>query len=426
MPTLSQHKQESIANLKQGPEHILFLDHLRGVAIIFVLLIHSFSWTFWPIYNEDQLRWSGWVRDLHAPLSFLALWPASLGWSGVSIFFVVSGFCIHLSHARSSQKGFGTFFTRRFFRIYPPYLLAFLFFAFVFPQSRLGLGLGFATHHWNGNLTAFKETVAQVLTHVFLVQNFSRHYCYAVSDAFWSIAVEVQLYALYPLLYWLAMRVGWLRVLYLTGMFELGLRGLESILSLLPHPAALPEWISGSPLFYWYSWSVGATLADAYLKGTPLPFRNFSLRFWPLVFLLSYSLKPLAPFCFTLAAVSTVYLIADLLSRPNLNLNMSGIRGLILNGLRWTGIISYSTYLIHEPILSYWHDHLPGLFARLFHWHTVPLTVTFISCISFCTVIIVLSYPFYRHIELPSIAWGKRILQKAKNSPRSEGGSPHY
>ncbi|MCI0658269.1 MAG: acyltransferase family protein, partial [Acidobacteria bacterium] len=100
-------------------EHITFLDTLRGIAIALVFAFHSLG----PSFGVDHLAWSGWLRDFSSVRrSFLALLPASLGWSGVAIFFVVSGFCIHLSHERSRRKGFKVFFIRRFFRIYPPYL----------------------------------------------------------------------------------------------------------------------------------------------------------------------------------------------------------------------------------------------------------------------------------------------------------------
>ena len=51
---------------------------------------------------------------------------------GVAIFFVVSGFCIHLSFRRGAPGDWRGFFIRRFFRIYPPYFLAVLIFAFFF------------------------------------------------------------------------------------------------------------------------------------------------------------------------------------------------------------------------------------------------------------------------------------------------------
>jgi peptidoglycan/LPS O-acetylase OafA/YrhL len=55
------------------------------------------------------------------------------GHMGVAMFFVVSGFCIHLSHARSNSRSWVEFSRRRFFRIYPPYLLSLLVFYFMWP-----------------------------------------------------------------------------------------------------------------------------------------------------------------------------------------------------------------------------------------------------------------------------------------------------
>lgn len=87
---------------KAGPaERILFLDYIRAVAILLVVAFHSLD----PSFGLIHLEWGrGWWMDFgHVSLSFLALLPVSFGWAGVAIFFVVSGFCIHLSHERSRQ-----------------------------------------------------------------------------------------------------------------------------------------------------------------------------------------------------------------------------------------------------------------------------------------------------------------------------------
>ena len=55
---------------------------------------------------------------------------SSFGYIGVFLFFVISGFCIHLQWAKSQAQGqpqsikFGAFWKRRFRRLYPPYLIA--------------------------------------------------------------------------------------------------------------------------------------------------------------------------------------------------------------------------------------------------------------------------------------------------------------
>jgi peptidoglycan/LPS O-acetylase OafA/YrhL len=83
------------------------LDGLRGFAILQVISVHYF-------YNPDA--------NLPAGLHFLQRLFA-LGWTGVDLFFVLSGFLIGgiLLDARDSPNYFKTFYIRRFFRIAPLY-----------------------------------------------------------------------------------------------------------------------------------------------------------------------------------------------------------------------------------------------------------------------------------------------------------------
>ena len=104
------------------------LDAIRGAAILAVFLFHSLGVSF----GFDKLPWNGLFRDFaNASKSFLLLYPLTYGSAGVAIFFVVSGFCIHLSFSKGSDKRWASFANRRLFRIYPPYLFALLIFFFV-------------------------------------------------------------------------------------------------------------------------------------------------------------------------------------------------------------------------------------------------------------------------------------------------------
>src|SRR5258708_11706525 len=90
------------------------LDGLRGVAILSVLVWHYFY--FHPAAGHHPV---GLARQLYVHFEqFLAL-----GWSGVDLFFVLSGFLIGgiLLNARNSPSYFRTFYLRRFFRIVPIY-----------------------------------------------------------------------------------------------------------------------------------------------------------------------------------------------------------------------------------------------------------------------------------------------------------------
>ena len=118
--------------------HMSVLDAARRAAILMVYLYHCLDVT----YGFDQLPWSGFWHSFNVPRTFLALVPMTYGSAGVAVLFVISGFCIHLSHSRTQEPGFRAFFCRRFLRIHPPYLCALVLFALVPPWSSMDSGSG--------------------------------------------------------------------------------------------------------------------------------------------------------------------------------------------------------------------------------------------------------------------------------------------
>ena len=95
--------------------HQPVLDGVRGLAIVLVL-VHNLN-----VLQGHQTP-AGHVLDLFD----------DLGWVGVQLFFVLSGFLITgiLIDTKTSTRYFGTFFVRRILRIFPLYY-ATLFVAFV-------------------------------------------------------------------------------------------------------------------------------------------------------------------------------------------------------------------------------------------------------------------------------------------------------
>jgi peptidoglycan/LPS O-acetylase OafA/YrhL len=100
----------AVGLVKARPERIPELDGLRGVAIVSVMLFHYMSDA--PGYGTFGFAYK--FRQLFR-----------LGWSGVDLFFVLSGFLIGgiLLDARKSNSYFRTFYARRAFRILPMYFL---------------------------------------------------------------------------------------------------------------------------------------------------------------------------------------------------------------------------------------------------------------------------------------------------------------
>src|SRR5258708_24994291 len=102
-------------NDPRGTEkHLMGADVLRGAAILMVMIYHGFG----RVYGF-YLPWNGYWRDFRRPPDALLIpgYPLSLGWAGVALFFVLSGFCIHLSFLRASRFTNRQFFWRRFWRI---------------------------------------------------------------------------------------------------------------------------------------------------------------------------------------------------------------------------------------------------------------------------------------------------------------------
>jgi peptidoglycan/LPS O-acetylase OafA/YrhL len=143
------------------------LDLLRAIAIVWVMLFHSYI-----------------VGGLGPDFA----WLSRYGWAGVDIFFVLSGFLIGSQVLRPLQRGeqlsFGGFYTRRAWRILPAFAVVLAAYAW-FPALREAPGLQpwwqFATFSMN-----------------LLIDYGSNQ---AFSHA-WSLCVEEHFYLVFPLLAW--------------------------------------------------------------------------------------------------------------------------------------------------------------------------------------------------------------------------------
>jgi peptidoglycan/LPS O-acetylase OafA/YrhL len=170
------------------------LDGLRGMAILFVLLFHYVY--FANVENGVAPPSNGFVA--HGQQLF------AMGWAGVDLFFVLSGFLIGgiLLDARSSPRYFGTFYARRFYRIIPLYYLWIgVYFLLV-----LGPFHG-PTALLSGNL----EKWTSVPIYFLFLQNSVKiaHATFGTAwlGALWSLAVEEQFYLVMPLaIYFLSRR----------------------------------------------------------------------------------------------------------------------------------------------------------------------------------------------------------------------------
>jgi peptidoglycan/LPS O-acetylase OafA/YrhL len=165
---------DSIQTGGTGPARFEALDGLRAIAIAWVLL-----WHFTP------------GRDPNQGISAIVFKLATLGWTGVDLFFVLSGFLITgiLLRAKLNNQPFAYFIICRILRIVPLYTLALLLLFFIIPIvlapypipgaiEQLRYWLFFANYKFN---------IAPPLGGLFRV------------DHFWSLAIEMQFYLVWPL-----------------------------------------------------------------------------------------------------------------------------------------------------------------------------------------------------------------------------------
>lgn len=158
--------------VKENAPHRLYgLDHLRALAIILVLMYHYRG------FNHPE-----WIDTV-----------GKFGWTGVDLFFVLSGFLISGQLFRETEKKgricLKTFFSKRFFRIIPPYLFTLLlYFCIPFFREREAL-----PPFWK--LITFTQNYG---LDVINQGTFSHA---------WSLCIEEQFYFFLPLLLMLTVKI---------------------------------------------------------------------------------------------------------------------------------------------------------------------------------------------------------------------------
>ncbi len=341
------------------------LDGIRGIAIGMVLVGHFFM-----------------IVSRPGSLLAYALVPLRLMWSGVDLFFVLSGFLIGgiLLDARDSSNYFRVFYTRRFFRIVPIY--AVLLFT-------VGLAMYLSSAGANGK---YEERFAGRLPWWYFatfLQNIgmSLHNVWGTFPlgVTWSLAVEEQFYLTLPLL-----------IRFLDRRALIGFM----VFAITSSPLLRTFFIHRDPgnFFSWYALMpcradslllgvLGATvLREPRWRGWLLGKQRFLLQ--AIAILLfgvaylgwrasSHHDALMATVGFTwLALTYLAFLLYGLLyrdSRVSHFLRWSWLRGL--------GVIAYGTYLFHEFFLGLFFGRTPFLHS----WHDVGLSVIVLFVtITFC------------------------------------------
>ena len=161
-----------------GFRSIRALDGIRGLAIIFVMLVH-----FSIVIPDSKIA----ISFVKPVLSF--------GWAGVDLFFALSGFLITgiLLDTRKADNYFSAFYARRVLRIFP------LYYSVLIVILAASAALRQRPH--NLPLVADQKLYFLYLTNWLVL--WKGQWGPNILGHFWSLAVEEQFYLIWPLCVWL-------------------------------------------------------------------------------------------------------------------------------------------------------------------------------------------------------------------------------
>jgi peptidoglycan/LPS O-acetylase OafA/YrhL len=328
------------------------LDILRGIAILLVLGFHYAYFFFW----------------------------ARIGWIGVDLFFVLSGFLISgLLFNEYKKYGcvkVGRFWIRRGFKIYPPFYVFMAVTAIIF-------------------LTAGTRTIDRdILSDLFFLQNYLPH----VWDHGWSLAVEEHFYLLLPILLLLMIRSSKNKadpfrsipyIFIALSVFCLALRIATLRITGAPSPAvSAPTHLRMDSLF------AGVTLGY-YNHFHPDLFKRLSqpsllppgLLFVSPSFLFGVNTVFMTTIGFTMLFIGFGHILMSMVNRkPS--------RNLIARLLARIGYHSYSIYLWHAPL-------------AFLVFRNSPHLVYFLVYLAVC---VVLGVVMSKLIERPSLALRDKLF----------------
>jgi peptidoglycan/LPS O-acetylase OafA/YrhL len=283
----------------------------------------------------------------------------------VMLFFVISGFCIHLSTARERVRTgkmtfhFRRFWARRFWRLYPTYFVVLCVsmgivaaLLLLRPSSSQVAAYPFPKGQW---------MLADFFVHALMLHGLIPFFDFRGGNPpLWTIAREEYLYLLYPVVLLFRRRLP----VVVTGILVMfssdGVNYAREFMHI--------DWVwlgafANKTLNYWLLWYLGTVAAEGAcgLVRIPFPFRSlWAVPLWMAasIYFPRYTLTAWGFACFTLVN----YCVARELAGR-------WVEGPVLRGTTGVGVMSYSLYLLHHPT----QDVLLSLSFRVGTYDTVPL-----------------------------------------------------
>jgi len=381
------------AGIRRGSTYFPELESLRGLAIALVFVFHADRALLFPVRTRDGAE---------SPLPLLYVWA---GHTGVTLFFVLSAFLLSLPFLDEAYGGRTVsrrqFYERRALRILPLYWVVVVVATILSSHTLADL--------WRGvPYLAFLQSKPNLPTPM-------RPY----SGVWWSLATEVQFYVLLPLIalafgrsrrVTLALLAGY-AVAYLAVATGLVLPGIEPWLRAQSVVGRGPLFVFGI-LAAWFYRRHGDAVRARLAASRPLAVGGADLIlaavFVALAFLLRWVNRsgffPIeetqwyvwhVPEGVFWTAVVLILLLAPLRLKAVLSNPL----------LAWLGVLSYSIYLLHQPLLYYSVRVARRAFPGMAEWGVSAvlwLAVVTAACVGLASLT-------YRLIERPFLVRKARI-----------------
>jgi peptidoglycan/LPS O-acetylase OafA/YrhL len=365
-----------------SPSRLAYLDALRGVAVMMVVLVHV---------GVELLPYG---QKSPAPVLLLT----EYGQMGVQLFFVVSAFSLCVAHEKraSDPHRLRAFFILRFFRIAPLYYVGIVAALLLGMLQNADLGVR--------PLVPAAYTAKGVLSNVLFVHGFVISANNNVVRGGWSIGTEMAFYVCFPFLFLLSARAArqGLRSLVVMGV---GFLTATLVLYYGLTDGFLIAVVNGRFLYYHLANQLPVFIAGlaAYFArrdGLWRPAKSWSLAGFAVLTAAAMTLaRSGLPYAFVLlpavSGLSFVLLLETFAQSP----------ALCPGWLQRLGRISYSIYLFHSAAAYLLVRHLfaaPGWND----WPVARLALAFGATVSATALVAVASE---RWIERPGISLGRRL-----------------
>ena len=356
------------------------LDHWRGFAAIAVLTFHGFG----------AVRGAG--LEVHSSM-VLVKSAADLGWLGVHLFFVISGYCIaaKVDSVIAAGDGAWQFAKDRFLRIYLPYWAACVFAA----------GIGVAALPFNAGTWAstVPSSLSSLVSNILLVEP------YTGADPLllvsWSLVFEMGFYLIVACGLALYQRGAPGTLLYGLA-YALAVGGLAGV-----HGGSLyalkywPEFLSGCAVYLALRSGRGYPRTPAFLA-VPLSLAVLAAAVMP---------AQGAAWQTSVAAIFAVILWA---LHP-VDAYVVGLRA--LKWLATIGAMSYSVYLVHQPVVG----RIVNALSRVFPPDSAAYALVQIA--GWCGALIV-SWMFFKCCEMPLERVRRSLHKRRPESLVIDGTTP--